>query len=250
MKELSIDPADKSSSHKHEACGVCADCGVRRMAICVALDERDVGRLEKIMTAKSLGANETLFREGDERKKVFSLTTGMLRLYSDLADGRRQIAGFLLPGDYLGLADDDVYSQTAEAVVPSNVCAFPIHEMDALTEEFPRLKDRLYVMTRTALRNARDSQMVLGRLAPVEKIASFLLLLSARMNEHDQPADPIHLLMTRTDIADYLGLTVETVSRSFTKLKTQGLIQLPESHVVKIVDREALVAVAGMDIPA
>jgi CRP/FNR family transcriptional regulator len=150
----------------------------------------------------------------------------------------------------LGLADDDVYSQSAEAVVPSVLCAFSSKEMEALMVSFPRLRERLHQMTREALRTARDNQLVLGRLAPVEKLASFLLVLAARAEKRGEKANLVHLAMNRTDIADYLGLTIETVSRSFTKLKTQGLIQLLDANTVEILSRRSLAAVAGMDIEA
>jgi len=231
-------------------CGVCVDCDVRRMAVCSALDDGDLGALEAIMTSKKLDANEMLVEEGDPKRRVFSLTSGMLRIYTSLPDGRRQIAGFLVPGDYLGLADDDVYSQSAEAVVPSVLCAFSSKEMEALMVSFPRLRERLHQMTREALRTARDNQLVLGRLAPVEKLASFLLVLAARAEKRGEKANLVHLAMNRTDIADYLGLTIETVSRSFTKLKTQGLIQLLDANTVEILSRRSLAAVAGMDIEA
>ncbi|MDH7791937.1 CRP/FNR family transcriptional regulator [Ochrobactrum sp. AN78] len=231
-------------------CGVCVDCDVRRMAVCSALDDGDLGALEAIMTSKKLDANEMLVEEGDPKRRVFSLTSGMLRIYTSLPDGRRQIAGFLVPGDYLGLADDDVYSQSAEAVVPSVLCAFSSKEMEALMVSFPKLRERLHQMTREALRTARDNQLVLGRLAPVEKLASFLLVLAARAEKRGDRANLVHLAMNRTDIADYLGLTIETVSRSFTKLKTQGLIQLLDANTVEILSRRSLAAVAGMDIEA
>ena len=112
-------------------------------------------------------------------------------------------------------------------------------------ERYGHLKDRLHLMTRRALRQARESQLVLGRLAPTEKVASFLLVMSARAAEHGLAESPVHLPMTRTDIADFLGLTIETVSRTFTKLKTQGLIRLPDPHVVEIVDKRLLAAMAG-----
>nr|WP_235822353.1 MULTISPECIES: helix-turn-helix domain-containing protein [Brucella] len=220
------------------------------MAVCSALDDGDLGALEAIMTSKKLDANEMLVEEGDPKRRVFSLTSGMLRIYTSLPDGRRQIAGFLVPGDYLGLADDDVYSQSAEAVVPSVLCAFSSKEMEALMVSFPRLRERLHQMTREALRTARDNQLVLGRLAPVEKLASFLLVLAARAEKRGEKANLVHLAMNRTDIADYLGLTIETVSRSFTKLKTQGLIQLLDANTVEILSRRSLAAVAGMDIEA
>ena len=228
-------------------CGVCVDCDVRRTAVCAALDDGDLGALEAIMTSKRLDANEQLVEEGEPKRRVFSLTSGMLRIYTSLPDGRRQIAGFLFPGDYLGLADDETYSQSAEAVVPSVLCAFSTREMDDLMERFPKLKERLHQMTRAALRTARDNQLVLGRLAPVEKLASFLLVLSARAEKRGEKPNPVHLSMNRTDIADYLGLTIETVSRSFTKLKTQGLIQLLDANTVEILSRRSLAAVAGMD---
>ncbi|WAJ27028.1 Crp/Fnr family transcriptional regulator [Antarcticirhabdus aurantiaca] len=227
-------------------CGACATCDVRTMAVCAALADDEVEALESIMTATHLQANEMLVQEGDPRSKVFTLTSGMLRLSVGLPDGRRQITGFLLPGDYLGLADDEIYTASAEAVGAAALCAFPVRQMDALVERFPKLKDRLHRFTRAALRQARENQLILGRLAPVEKLASFLVLLSDRAVEHRLPASPVSLPMPRADIADYLGLTVETVSRSFTKLRNQGLVAMPDPHSIEICDRRALAAVAGL----
>ncbi|WP_112662749.1 Crp/Fnr family transcriptional regulator [Microvirga flavescens] len=229
-----------------EACNACQGCETRRMALCAALGPDELPDLERIMGSTRLDANQVLFEEGSPRRRAYTLTSGMVRLSLALPDGRRQITGFLMPGDYLGLADDDTYLQTAEAVVPSTLCSFSVAEMDALMERHGHLKDRLHEMTRQALRQARESQMILGRLAPSEKVASFLLVMAARAAEHGLADDPLHLPMTRTDIADYLGLTIETVSRTFTKLKSQGLIRLPEPHSVEIVDKRLLAAVAGI----
>lgn len=237
-------PADKS---KRETWSVCADCCVRHLAVCAALDGDELDALEAIMSSKQLGTNEMLVEEGQQKTRVYSLTSGMLRLYTSLPDGRRQISGFLFPGGYLGLADDDVHSQTVEAVVPSVLCSFSDREMSALMERYPKLKERLYEMTKFALRQANDNQMILGRLAPVEKLASFLILLANRPQANGS-ANPVHLAMNRTDIADYLGLTIETVSRSFTKLKTQGLIHLIDANTVEIMSYRSLAAVAGLDI--
>jgi CRP/FNR family transcriptional regulator len=221
---------------------------VRNLALCAALEEDEVCELERIMTVTTVEGGMMVHEEGAPRLKVYSLTTGVLRVYSDLVDGRRQIAGFLLPGDYLGLADDTVYSQSVDAVVDSTLCTFAVRDMDDLMRRFPALKDRLYDLTRTALKQARDSQMMLGRLAPVEKLSSFLLLLSDRHARLGNSVDVLRLDMGRMDIADHLGLTIETVSRSFTKLRAQNLIRLPDPNSVEIVDRRALTAVAGMDL--
>ncbi|MGE7370398.1 Crp/Fnr family transcriptional regulator [Neorhizobium sp. NPDC001467] len=223
----------------------CEKCSVRSLAICAALDDDEVAELERIMTSRSLGPEEMLVSEGDPLNRVFSLTSGMLRLSVALPDGRRQITGFLLPGDYLGLADEDTHSSTAEAIGPVELCSFSAREIAMLIERFPKLKDRLHRFTRAALRQARDNQMILGRLAPVEKLASFLLGLSARAEEHKLPGNPLLLAMSRTDIADYLGLTIETVSRSFTKLRNNGLIRLPDPHLVELVNKSGLQAIAG-----
>lgn len=239
------DVSPAAETRYRAACGACGDCDVRTMAVCAALEPNEIGALERIMTSRRIGADETLVEEGERRRRVYSLTSGMLRLVIGLPDGRRQITGFLLPGDYLGLADEDVYSATAEAVVPSSLCAFPVTEMDLLVARYPKLNERLFGFTRAALRHARENQMILGRLAPVEKLATFLLMLSQRAVEHRMAANPIAIAMSRSDIADYLGLTIETVSRSFTKLRSQGLIDLPDAHLVEIRDRKALEAVAG-----
>ncbi|NIX78113.1 Crp/Fnr family transcriptional regulator [Microvirga terricola] len=231
-----------------DPCKACLNCDVRRKAVCSALKDDEVGELERVMSFVKLEANQILLEEGEPRRRVYSLTSGMLRLSLALPDGRRQITGFLMPGDFLGLADDDTYSQTAEAVIPSGLCSFSVRDMDQLMERFPHLKDRLHLMTRAALRQARETQMILGRLAPSEKVASFLLIMSNRAAAHGLPESPVHLPMTRTDIADYLGLTIETVSRTFTKLKTQGLIHLPDPHSVEIADKARLATVAGITL--
>ncbi|MCB8822790.1 Crp/Fnr family transcriptional regulator [Microvirga rosea] len=236
------------TSHYRPPCQACASCDTRKMAVCAALQDDEVSELERAMSFVRLDPNASLVEEGDPRRRVYTLTSGMLRLSLALPDGRRQITGFLMPGDYLGLADDETYAQTAEAVVPSGLCSFSIRDMDNLVERYPRLRDRLHLMTRAALRQARETQMILGRLAPSEKVASFLLIMSNRAAAHGRPESPVHLPMTRTDIADYLGLTIETVSRTFTKLKTQGLIRLPEPHSVEIVDKSRLAAVAGITL--
>lgn len=239
------DYPDPALEEFREPCSICIDCDVRKMAVCAALESKDLGALEEIMSSRKLTTNEILIEAGEPKQRVYTLTSGMLRLFTMLPDGRRQISSFLFPGDYLGLADDDTYSLSAEAVCPSALCSFKVNEMDALMARFPELKDRLYFMTKSTLRQSQESQLVLGRLAPVEKLASFLLLLSANQFRVAGVSTPVSLPMNRTDIADYLGLTVETVSRSFTRLRSQGLIHLPESNVVAILSHRLLTDVAG-----
>jgi CRP/FNR family transcriptional regulator len=219
---------------------LCQTCEVRKLAICAALEDEDLHRLDAIVTHIHLDIGETLFYEGDEAGHVFTVASGTLRLHKMLPDGRRQITGFVLPGDFLGLSGRDGFSYTAEAVTEAGICRFPRRDLEALFDEFPKLEKELLWKARDELVAAQEQMLLLGRKMPAEKIASFLLGLSRRAERWEMPCDPVLLPMSRGDIADYLGLTVETVSRTFTRLKSEGVIELPEAHRVMLSKRERL----------
>jgi CRP/FNR family transcriptional regulator len=167
----------------------------------------------------------------------------MLKLSKLLPDGRRQITGFLLPGDYLGLAFAERYICSAEAVTPVRLCRFPRSAFLALLDQFPALEKALLGRAATELAAAQKQMLLLGRKTARERVASFLLQLAEREGADDGMA--MDLPMTRTDIADYLGLTIETVSRTLTNLRKTGLIALPDPHHLSIVHRTRLDAEAG-----
>ena len=219
---------------------LCQKCEVRQLAICAALEDEDLHRLDAIVTHIYMDAGETLFYETDEAGHVFTVASGTLRLHKMLPDGRRQITGFVLPGDFLGLSGRDGFSYTAEAVTEAGICRFPRRQLEALFDDFPRLEKEILWKARDELVAAQEQMLLLGRKMPAEKIASFLLGLSRRAERWEMPSDPVLLPMSRGDIADYLGLTVETVSRTFTRLKSEGVIELPEAHRVVLSDRERL----------
>jgi cAMP-binding proteins - catabolite gene activator and regulatory subunit of cAMP-dependent protein kinases len=201
---------------------------------------------QQAATLVRLDANQTLFTEGEERRSFFILTSGMLRALATLLDGRRQITDFILPGDLLCLADEDVYSHCAEAVIPSELIAVPTRDMDRAVQQHPGLARKMHAMTRGALRKARERQVLLGCLTASEKVASFLLLMSRHAIACGLPGNLLYLPMTRSDIADYLGLTVETVSRALTGLKKQGLIRLAAPQVIDLVDEGGLIRIAAL----
>ncbi len=219
---------------------LCRSCEIRHLAICSALDESELFRLNAIVGHIHLEPGETLFYEGDEPGYVYTVASGTIRLHKLLPDGRRQITGFVMPGDILGLATRHGFSYSAEAVTEAGVCRYATRKLEALFDEFPKLEKRLLSKARDELAVAQDQMLLLGRKTPAEKIASFLLGLSRRAERWDLPSNPVLLPMNRSDIADYLGLKVETVSRTFTRLKSQGIIALPQSHRVVLVDRERL----------
>jgi CRP/FNR family transcriptional regulator len=151
----------------------------------------------------------------------------MLGLYKLLADGRRQVVGFLVPGDFLGLAFGRTYVHTAEAITPVAACRFPRARFMGLLEEFPALERDILSRTSNELAAAQRQMLLLGRKTARERLASFLVDLAERS---DADGGPLELPMGRADIADHLGLTIETVSRTFTGLRREGVIDLPSAH--------------------
>ncbi len=186
---------------------------------------------------------ETLFTEGDEAHSVYEIVSGMFRLVKLLPDGRRQITGFLPAGHLLGLASEGVHIYTAEAITEVTVCRYGRAAFERLVEELPGFAKRLFAQTSHELRANQDQMVLLGRKTATEKVASFLLMFARRQSEDE--AGEIDMPVTRCDIADYLGLTIETVSRTFTKLRQDGLIELPAPTRVKLRDRARLEEVAA-----
>ncbi len=230
----------------------CAACAIRDISVCGALDANDVQRLNAIVTQQVLDPGETLFIEGDAADNLFIITDGCVKLYKMMVDGRRQITGFLYRSDFLGLALRDSYAYSAEAVAHSTLCRFPREPLERLLEEFPRMERRLLSIASNELASAQDQMLLLGRKTAEEKVATFLWLLLRRTELKidmavEMDANAIELPMTRTDIADYLGLTIETVSRSFSALKKRGVVAFDTPHRIEIVDTEMLMDLAGID---
>lgn len=228
---------DKAAVVDQNPCGACA---IRSLTVCSALEPNELRRLADILQTSRVEPNQTLFNEGDVADSLYNVTAGTVKLYKLLPDGRRQITGFLTTGDFLGLALNDCYAYTAETVTTATLCRFPRRKIEALLEEFPKMQRRLFSMAANELAAAQDQMLLLGRKTAKEKICSFLLLLSQRAVRRGHRENPVYVPMSRADIADYLGLTTETVSRTFTQLKTRGVISLQEGNRVQIGDMDAL----------
>ncbi len=214
---------------------------MRELAVCGVLSDAERKRLAAIGRSGRLGAGELLFCEGDPAQEVFTVTSGVLKLYKLLADGRRQITGFLVPGDFLGLAFRDHYVCTAEAVTELGLCRFRRRAFVELLRDLPHLEEQLLARATSELAAAQEQMVLLGRKTALERVASFLLRLDERMGSGGR----LQLPMNRTDMADFLGLTIETVSRTLTRLKRRGLIALCGKSGVEIRDRQGLLACAG-----
>ena len=226
----------------------CSACTVRHLTICAALDEAELVQMSAIISSMELSPGDPLFDEGEPADYVFNVTAGAVKVYKLLADGRRQMTGFLFPGDFLGLANEETYAYSAEAVTHTALCRFPRRKLERLLEEFPRMERRLLGMASHELAVAQEQMLLLGRKTAKEKVASFLLMLSRRAEQRGQNGDPVAVPMSRNDIADYLGLTTETVSRTFTQLRRDGCINLLPGGKVALAARDRLEGIAEGEV--
>ncbi len=222
----------------------CTACTVRHLTICGTLEEHELAEMSAIVSYLELGPGEPLFDEGQPAEHVFNVTAGAVKIYKLLADGRRQMTGFLFPGDFLGLANEETYAYSAEAVTHTVLCRFPRRKLERLLEQYPKMEHRLLGMASHELAVAQEQMLLLGRKTAREKIASFLLMLSRRSVQRGQNGNPVAVPMGRNDIGDYLGLATETVSRTFTQLKQGGSINLLPGGKVEMADRERLEDIA------
>jgi CRP/FNR family transcriptional regulator len=197
-------------------------------------------------TMQRLRPEQSVFHEGDPAKRVFMVTHGALKLYTLLADGRRQITGFMFPGDFLGVSVDEEYAFTVEALEDSELWWFSRDMFDRFISEHPQVERELYRLAANELAEAQRQMVLLGRKSARERLASFFLSLLERAERASgTPETRFDLPMSRIDIADYLGLTKETVSRMLAELRTLGLIRLQAQNRVEVLDRERLKAVAS-----
>lgn len=192
--------------------------------------------LDKVGTVITVKRGDTLFYEADPADCYFKVVSGAVRSCKLLADGRRHIGAFFLAGDFIGLNDEESHLFTAEAVSDTTLIRYGRRSFDNLLWEEPALGRCLLRMVCHGLTAAHEQMLLLGRKTAQEKIASFLLMMA----ERNGGGDHLLLPMTRADIGDYLGLTIETVSRAVSQLKAEGVIQLKSANEVVIRKRETL----------
>jgi CRP-like cAMP-binding protein len=186
-----------------------------------------------------------MFQEGDAARVCYRIVSGAVRLCKGMADGRRYVVDFLLPGDLIGLDMGGTYTFTAEAITACVLVRYDRAQMQAALDDDPAAGRRLLDLTMQHLAAAHGQLLMLGRMTAAERVASFVLNLRRRLASHQAGPDVVPLAMTRADIADHLGLTLETVSRVLNQLKRRGVIDLPHAQEIRVRNRRALEALAG-----
>ncbi len=223
---------------------LCEGCRIRSLSVCNVLSAEEMKSFRTLGHSVAFNPKTPLFAQDDPAESVYNLTEGMVRLYKLLPDGRRQIVGFALPGDFLGLALEDNYSFSADAVTTAISCRFSRRIFESYVDQTPALLKRLHQSATYELTLAREQMVLLGRRSAEERIAAFLVGLRDRLYRIGYQSATLNLPMSRQDIADFLGLTIETVSRTFTKLaKDKVILIVPDG--VRFLKTEKLETMAA-----
>ena len=225
----------------------CASCTLRELCIPQGMSEEELKLIDTVIERKKpVHKNDYLFRAGDTNRSIYAVLSGSVKTLVDNPNGEEQIVGFHLPGELLGMDgfSGDAHTCSAVALETSSVCEFPLESLDEVCHVVPSIQ---YAMRRIMGREVtKDHAMLLllGRMSAEEKLASFLISLSKRMAQRHWKPTEFNLTMPRQDIANYLGLAVETVSRLFAHLQDENIIEVNRRRV-NISDMDRLKAIVG-----
>lgn len=229
----------------------CGDCPIRHRAVCARTEADELARLEGMKYYRSFQAGQTVVWSGDRMDFVASVVTGIATLTQTMEDGRRQMVGLLLPSDFVGRPGRSVAAYDVTAVTDLVMCCFRKKPFEEMMNETPHVAQRLLEMTLDELDAAREWMLLLGRKTARERIASLLAIIARRdatlKLKTARGAMHFELPLTREEMADYLGLTLETVSRQMSALRKDAVIDLEGKRRVMIPDFHRLLEETGDD---
>ncbi|MFN3722024.1 MAG: transcriptional regulator FnrL [Paracoccaceae bacterium] len=230
----------------------CGACPIRHRAVCARCEPDELIQLDQIKYYRSYQAGQTVIWSGDKMDFVASVVTGIATLTQTMEDGRRQMVGLLLPSDFVGRPGRSYAAYNVTATTDLVMCCFRRKPFEELMSSTPHIAQRLLEMTLDELDAAREWMLLLGRKTAREKIASLLAIIARRDASLKEPRATaaritFDLPLTREEMADYLGLTLETVSRQMSALKRDGIILLDGNRHVTIPLLDALMDQTGDD---
>lgn len=225
----------------------CGSCPIRHRAICARCDDDELAILEKIKTYKTFEAGQPISWRGDGLSHFSSVVSGIATLTRTMEDGRTQMVGLLLPSDFIGRPGREEVEFDVTAVTEVTLCRFERKPFEALVEDIPHISQRMMEMALDELQAAREWMVLLGRKTAREKIATFLEMIVRRSTIPGQNVQQFALPLTREEIANFLGLTLETVSRQLSKLKKEGIVDLINRRHFVVKDLSALHDASGDD---
>ena len=222
----------------------CAQCAVRESAICHSLSDGELSGLNSAGRHQKLQRGQTVVWQGDESLLVGNVIDGVLKLCVTTSEGKDQTLGIMFPSDFIGRPFGPKTQHSVVALTDAHICTFRRSAFDDFARQHPELEHSLLKRTLVDLDRTRDWMVLLGRKSARARVASFLMAMSERASQDDQAPHTgmvrFDLPLSRQDIADLLGLTIETVSRQITHLREQGIIETPNRRSVVVRDADGL----------
>lgn len=239
--------AQKKTGSDSETPAVCRSCDARHGGVCSTLSASQLVELNRYSSRREIQSGSEVIGQGEETSNYSNILRGVVKLSKMMSDGRQQIVGLQFAPDFLGRPFLGESTISAEAATTTEICTFPRQIIDRFATEVPDFERKLHNQSLKELDEARDWMLTLGRKTAHEKVASFLNLIATHINPEQQATQSFDLPLSRADIADFLGLTIETVSRQMTKLRKEGIIVIENNRHVTIPDIRRLRRAAGAD---
>lgn len=235
--------------HNSEIPALCVPCEARHQGVCAALKPDELVRLSRHTAKRAVDRGSELIGEEEPAESYANIMGGVVKLSKMMPDGRQQIVGLQFAPDFLGRPFQTTSNVTAEAATDVRLCVFPKSSLDGMMRETPGMERRLLQQTLKELDEAREWMLTLGRKTAAEKVASFLYMIAIQIDpEHDADREGgtvFDLPLSRGEIADFLGMTIETVSRQVTRLRQAGVIEVESNRHVTVPDLQALRSMTG-----
>ncbi|MFT6052862.1 MAG: CRP/FNR family transcriptional regulator [Halioglobus sp.] len=250
---MSIRFVDKGNTEKLKLCShdehiSCGNCRLSNICLPLALADEDVVRLDDIVQrGRPLQKNQHLFREDDSFQSVYAVRSGALKAYCTTDDGREQVTGFYFPGELLGMdgISEGIHASSAKALETSAVCEIPFDSLEKLSVMMPDLQHHFFQLMSRKITEDQLLITLLSKSSADERVASLMLSISTRNARRKLSATQFRLPMSRIDIGNYLGLTVETVSRVFSRMQKMKLLSADNKEIC-IVDPRGLQTMANL----
>ena len=229
----------------------CSRCNVRQLCLPVGISNRDMQHLDQIIERqRPLSRGKHVFRQGDTFYALYAIRSGFVKTYTLTEDGTEQVTGFHLPGELLGMDAINARQHicSAKALETTSLCEIPFHRLEELMAPAPDLGQRLVHIISRSLEADHELLTLLCKKSAEERLATFLLSLSTRFKQRGYSSHEFHLSMSRRDIGNYLGLSMETASRIFSRFHQRGLIDVRRQEI-RLEDIEQLKNIAGLSKP-
>jgi CRP/FNR family transcriptional regulator len=221
---------------------LCSSCNLRELCLPCGMEGSDVERLDSLMFARrGIKAGQSLYRAGDRFQSIYAVRIGTLKTALEMADGREQVSGFYLGGELMGLDGlaDGRHASSATALEDAEVCSIPFSHLAELSAANAGVQHALNRMMSREIVREHSLMLLLGSMNADERLTAFLLNMSQRLKARGYSATEFHLRMSRAEIGSYLGMKLETVSRTFSAFQQQGLLEVDKRHI-RILDLERL----------